>query len=42
LDIEIYITIGSPIDKILNYATDKKVDLSVFGSIGVTGISKIF
>ncbi len=25
LDIEIYITTGSPIDKILNYATDKKI-----------------
>ena len=42
LDIEIYITIGSPIDKILNYATDKKIDLIVIGSIGVTGVSKFF
>ena len=42
LDIEIYITIGSPIDKILEYTTDKKVDLIVIGSIGVTGISKFF
>jgi hypothetical protein len=29
LDIEIYITIGSPIDKILEYTTDKKIDLIV-------------
>jgi nucleotide-binding universal stress UspA family protein len=42
LDIEIYITIGSPIDKILEYTTNKKVDLIVIGSIGVTGISKFF
>ena len=42
LDIEIYITIGSPIDKILEYTIDKKIDLIVIGSIGVTGISKFF
>lgn len=42
MDIEIYITIGSPIDKILEYTTNKKVDLIVIGSIGVTGISKFF
>lgn len=42
LDIEIYFTIGSPIDKILDYATYKKVDLIVIGSIGVTGVSKFF
>jgi nucleotide-binding universal stress UspA family protein len=42
LDIEIYITIGSPIDKILEYTTDKKIDLIVIGSIGVTGVSKFF
>jgi nucleotide-binding universal stress UspA family protein len=40
--IEIYITLGSPIDKIIEYATDKKVDIIVIGSIGVTGISKFF
>ena len=40
--IEIYITIGSPIDKILEYSTDKKVDLIVIGSIGLTGVSKFF
>ena len=42
LDIEILITIGYPTDKILDYATDKKIDLIVIGSIGVTGISKFF
>ena len=42
LDIEIYIIIGKPVDKILEYTTDKKVDLIVIGSIGVTGISKFF
>ncbi|HET9806406.1 MAG: universal stress protein [Deltaproteobacteria bacterium] len=40
LDIKIYITIGKPTDKILEYATDKKADLIVIGSIGVTGVSK--
>lgn len=40
--IEIFITIGSPSDKILEYATDKKADLIVIGSIGVTGVSKFF
>src|ERR671910_309728 len=40
--IEVYITTGIPTDKILEYATDKKVDLIVIGSIGVTGISKFF
>ncbi len=42
LDIEIYTTIGKPADKILDYATEKKVDLIVIGSIGVSGISKFF
>ncbi len=42
LDIEIYITIGKPTDKILEYATDKKADSIVIGSIGVTGVSKFF
>ena len=37
---EIYITIEIPTDKIIEYATDKKVDLIVIGSIGVSGISK--
>jgi nucleotide-binding universal stress UspA family protein len=36
--IEIYITIGSSIDKILEYSTDKKVDLIVIGSIGLTRV----
>ena len=40
--IEIFITTGIPTDKIIEYATDKKVDLIVIGSIGVTGISKFF
>ena len=40
--IEIYITRGIPKDKIIEYATDKKVDIIVIGSIGVTGISKFF
>ncbi|HJU59741.1 MAG TPA: universal stress protein [Nitrososphaeraceae archaeon] len=40
--IEIYITIGNPSDKILEYATDKKADLIVIGSIGITGVSKFF
>lgn len=40
--IEIYITMGIPTDKIIEYATDKKVDIIVIGSIGVTGISKFF
>jgi nucleotide-binding universal stress UspA family protein len=40
--IEIYITIGSPIDKILECSTDKKVDLIVIGSIGLSGVSKFF
>ena len=40
--IEISITTGIPIDKILEYAIEKKVDLVVIGSIGVTGISKFF
>ena len=40
--IEIFITIGNPSDKILEYATDKKADLIVIGSIGITGVSKFF
>ena len=40
--IEIYITRGIPTDKIIEYAADKKVDIIVIGSIGVTGISKFF
>ena len=42
LDLEIYITVGKPTDKILEYSNDIKVDLVVIGSIGVTGISKFF
>ena len=42
VSIEIYITTGIPTDKIIEYATDKKVDIIVIGSIGVTGISKFF
>lgn len=42
ISIEIFITIGSPSDKILEYATDKNVDLVVIGSIGITGVSKFF
>ena len=42
MSIEIFITIGNPSDKILEYAIDKKVDLIVIGSIGVTGVSKFF
>ena len=34
--------LGKPVDKILEYATDKKVDLIIIGSISVTGISKFF
>jgi nucleotide-binding universal stress UspA family protein len=33
---------GIPTDKILEYATDKKGDLIVIASIGLTGISKFF
>ena len=40
--IEIFITIGNPSDKILEYATDKKADLIVIGSIGISGVSKFF
>jgi nucleotide-binding universal stress UspA family protein len=40
--IEIYITTGIPTDKIIEYATEKKVDLIVIGSIGITRISKFF
>jgi len=39
LDIEIYITIGKPTDKILEYSTDRKADLVVIGSIGITEVS---
>ena len=42
LDIEIFTTIGKPIDKILDYANEIKVDLIVIGSIGITGVSKYF
>ena len=42
ISIEIFITIGSPSDKILEYTTDKNVDLVVIGSIGITGVSKFF
>ena len=42
LDLEIYITIGKPTDKILEYSDQRKADLVVIGSIGVTGISKFF
>jgi nucleotide-binding universal stress UspA family protein len=42
LDLEIYITVGKPTDKILEYSNDRKADLVVIGSIGVTGISKFF
>ena len=40
--LEIFITVGNPSDKILEYATDKKADLIVIGSIGITGVSKFF
>lgn len=42
ISIEIFITFGSPSDKILEYTTDKNVDLVVIGSIGITGVSKFF
>lgn len=40
LSIEIIITTGSPIDKIIECAINKKVDLIVIGSIGISGFSK--
>lgn len=42
LNIEIFIAVGNPTDKILEYTNDKKVELIVIGSTGVTGISKFF
>ena len=42
LDIEIYITVGKPTEKILEYASNRKADLVVLGSTGITGISKFF
>ncbi len=42
VDIEIYITIGKPTDKILEYSDKIKADIVVIGSTGVSGISKFF
>jgi nucleotide-binding universal stress UspA family protein len=42
INIEIYITIGKPIEKILEYSEEIKTDIIVIGSTGVSGISKFF
>ena len=42
VDIEIYITIGKPTDKIVEYSDKIKADIVVIGSTGVSGISKFF
>jgi nucleotide-binding universal stress UspA family protein len=40
ISVEIIITTGSPIDKIIECAINKKVDLIVIGSVGISGVSK--
>ena len=42
IPIDIFVTKGNPSDKIVEYATNEKVDLVVVGSIGLTGVSKFF
>jgi nucleotide-binding universal stress UspA family protein len=42
MNIEVYIIIGKPINKILEYSDDIKADIDIIGSTGVTGISKFF
>lgn len=42
ISINIFLTKGNPSDKIVDYATNEKVDLVVIGSVGLTGVSKFF
>lgn len=42
MNIEVYITIGKPSDKILKYSDEIKSDVIVIGSTGISGISKFF
>lgn len=42
ISINVFITKGNPTDKIVDYATNEKVDLVVIGSVGLTGVSKLF
>ena len=40
--INIFITAGNPSDRIVDYATNEKIDLIIIGSVGLTGVSKFF
>ena len=40
--LDIFVTKGNPSDRIVDYATNEKIDLVVVGSIGLTGVSKFF
>ena len=40
ISIDVFVTKGNPSDKIVDYATNEKVDLVVIGSVGLTGVSK--
>jgi nucleotide-binding universal stress UspA family protein len=42
ISINIFLTNGNPSDKIVEYATNEKVDLVVIASTGLTGVSKFF
>ena len=42
ISIKIYITAGNPSDRIVDYATNEKIDLIIIGSVGLTGVSKLF
>lgn len=42
MNIKVYITIGKPSDKILEYSDEIKADVVVIGSTGISGISKFF
>lgn len=42
ISISIFVTKGNPSDRLVEYATNEKVDLVVIGSVGLTGVSKFF
>jgi nucleotide-binding universal stress UspA family protein len=42
ISIKIYITAGNPSDRIVEFAANEKIDLVVIGSVGLTGVSKLF
>ena len=42
ISINIYITSGNPSDRIVDFTTNEKIDLIIIGSVGLTGVSKLF